>query len=431
MKQPPSPEALLCERCKASLKQGMYKRLSADQVICRDQPSCRQRVLSEELGIDLFTKYPRERTYFEMDVRPENHKQTGWKPIHTEDERVMAAWIYYSWCYPVGLAYAVQIDADDEIMHDRYGKPMLMTHERLGQILGVPRQSVSRATARAEARKELRQDDGQVFPVAKPTITREEREAALAEEVEQLGEAPNTIPRQYRHLLNDLLADVGDECIRTDSLAEVVASCTQYNDDHHRIRTRRNGVIENVCTRLATLLSRQVTFRKKPSLSSVGPSVAVPTSENLASQAPGSEALNELYAAGLGKGALAKLPPVEERRKPKTTDRPKEEAVNPFRAQIHDWMEAHIAIPGYDLEDTELDLIAATIQTPLHFAQFKAAALRQAHPKGWKVFVRIAQQCEKRHKTYEKSVAAGGSSDSKEKSAVEEMLKIRKRGGEA
>ena len=141
-----------------------------------------------------------------MDVRPENHQKTGWKPIFTEDERVMAAWIYFSWCYPVGLAYAVQIDADDEIMHDRYGEPMVMTQERLGKILGLLKPNICRATSRLEARKELRIDDGKVYPTAKPKISASEREVISTDNLPCIGENPDTVPQKYRHLLNDLLA---------------------------------------------------------------------------------------------------------------------------------------------------------------------------------------------------------------------------------
>jgi hypothetical protein len=70
---------------------------------------------------------------------------------------------------------------------------------------------------------------------------------------------------------------------------------------------------------------------------------------------------------------------------------------NPFRARVKKWLDINVAIPGYDLEDPELDLIAATIREPAHLEQFQQAAKLQARPKGWKVFVRIAQQCQARH----------------------------------
>lgn len=321
-----APKKLPCRNCKVPLTKGQYKRV-ADGVVCRDRASCRQRALSEELGIDLFTRYPRERTEYEMDARPENYKYSGWRAIHTEDERVMAAWIYYSWCYPVGMAYAVQIDADDEIMHDRWGQPMGMTQERLGLILGIQKPNISRATSRLEARKMLRVDDGRVYPVAKPTITAEERKVISTDNLPELGEEPSTIPKKYRHLLNDLLSDLPGD-IRTDNLTTVLDACTTYNDAHKVIRTQRDSCIEQVCTQIASLLSRPITFRSgkragDPYTPQGGPpaqnrpvdegeakrSKLLHTPPSVDSPEAGQHApLDELYDAGLGKGALGKLP---------------------------------------------------------------------------------------------------------------------------
>jgi hypothetical protein len=275
------PEKVVCRDCgMVFTAKGQYKRVSEGKSICRDGPSCRQRVLSATLGIDLFTRYPRERTFFEMDTRPPGRNKTGpweplhsrdagWQALHSEDERVMAAWIYYSWCYPVGLPYAVQIDADDELMHDRYGQPMPMTQERLAQILGIHQPNLVRATRRLEARKMLRLDeDGKVYPTAKPAISAAERAAAgVVDNAAELGEAPNTVPRQYRHLLNDLLRDAPED-IRTDMRGKVLASCTTFNVALVHIRTERDSSIEQVCIELASLLSRHLEFRKHAGVSS-------------------------------------------------------------------------------------------------------------------------------------------------------------------
>jgi hypothetical protein len=317
-------------RCKSPLKKGQYKRVE-NGVVChgrRNEATCRQRVLSEELGIDLFIRYPRERLVFEMDPRPANAKK-NWRSIATDDERVMAGWIYFSWCYPIGLAYAVQIDEDDDIMKER-GAIVVMTHERLAKIIGIPRQSVTRATGRLAARKRLVVDDGRVYPVGKPQITLAEREAANEADVDALGEAPNTIPRKYRHLLNDLLGDVEDEGIRTDALDEVLGLCTRYNEEHKGIRSTRDLGIEQVCTRIASLLSRPLTFKTSSSLTNIpSPIKALPPGEAgekrndddalkeqyVGATAPAADAelRKALYNAGQGKGKLAKLPSKPER----------------------------------------------------------------------------------------------------------------------
>jgi len=299
MKRPKTEEdsvKLACRDCKMPFEsKGQYKR-AADGVICRDQPSCRQRSLSVELGIDLFTRYPRERTFYEMDARPANAKK-GWKSIFTEDERVMAGWIYYSWCYPVGFSYAVQIDADDEVMFDRYGAPRLMTQERLGKIIGIPQPNISRASNRLEARNMLRMDDGRVYPVAKPKISENARDHISTDILPYIGERPGAIPQKYRQVLNSLLADAPED-IRTDMQARSLALCTAYNEAHKDIRTTRDQGLEHVCTELATLLSRQVDFEKRAGgVSTTKPAQTRPPAQKPPHDGLRDPAAKELYEA--------------------------------------------------------------------------------------------------------------------------------------
>lgn len=324
-----------CQKCRLALRKGAYKLVADGGVICRDQPACRQRVLSEELGIDLFTKYPRERLLFEMDVRPPDWKETGWKPIFTEDERVEAAWIYYSWCYPIGLAYAVQIDADDEIMHDRYGQPMMMSQMQLARIMGIPQPNICRATNRLVARKKLRSEDSRVYPVAKPTISREERGYISSDigDIAHLGDDLSPIPPKFRKRLDDLLDQVPDDISTDIYLDRVLGFCTTFNKALTDIRTTRDQGIEQVCTELATLLSRPETLRQQQASSSYQDSSSSGPSEPLgrddvvvepdpippAPPLPKEQAArvrDRLYAAGEGRGALGKLP--AERRRPDT-----------------------------------------------------------------------------------------------------------------
>jgi hypothetical protein len=92
------------------------------------------------------------------------------------------------------------------------------------------------------------------------------------------------------------------------------------------------------------------------------------------------------------------------------TERPKRDRLeeHPYKHKIREWLESKVSIPGFPLEDSQLDAIAATIQTDAHFEQFQKAALRQNEPRGWKVFATIARQCQKLHGQYEKSMSAGG-----------------------
>ena len=90
------------------------------------------------------------------------------------------------------------------------------------------------------------------------------------------------------------------------------------------------------------------------------------------------------------------------------TDRPKTASENPYKTKIQEWLEAHVSISGFDLEEAELDQIAATIHTAAHLEQFQTAALRQKNPRGWKVFVTIALKCQSQHG---KVMAAGAGSE--------------------
>jgi MarR family len=115
--------------------------------------------------------YPRERALLEMDRRPVNAGK-GWKSIFSEDVRVMAAWIYFSWCYPARSEYAVDLNLDEtDVRREPFfgGGPKVMTQAALARILGMSQQNVNRATKRLVARKLLVVgSDGEVYPVAKP-----------------------------------------------------------------------------------------------------------------------------------------------------------------------------------------------------------------------------------------------------------------------
>ena len=101
---------------------------------------------------------------------------------------------------------------------------------------------------------------------------------------------------------------------------------------------------------------------------------------------------------------------------------------NPWKTEVRDWLESNVDIPGFPLEDERVDEIAATIRTVADFDQFQKAARQQQNPRGWKVFVTIARNCQKRQEKY---ATASASSDRPpaEESQIEYMrrqLQIRK-----
>lgn len=109
------------------------------------------------------------------------------------------------------------------------------------------------------------------------------------------------------------------------------------------------------------------------------------------------------------------------------TDRPElVPEINPFKPKIREWLESQFAaaIPGFDLEEAELCKIADTIQTEAHLKQFQEAALRQQNPRGWIVFVRIAESCAKKHAQYESAMSAAANGG-KQESLMERAMRIR------
>lgn len=147
--------------------------------------------------------------------------------------------------------------------------------------------------------------------------------------------------------------------------------------------------------------------------------------ENVSPDASGSPAPSSLLlvqnpqnrSVGPFSGSVATVP----------TDRPATEGSqeNPFKPKIREWLETNVAIPGFDLEEPELAAIAATIQTEAHFKQFIEAAARQESPRGWKVFVKIARSCAKRHETYSAAADRESAESAADREYRERMERIK------
>jgi hypothetical protein len=158
--------------------------------------------LSKKLGVDLYARFPRKLLHYLMDIRPPDWKQKKWRPVHSDDERVFACVLYYSWCYPVCMEYAVQIDTDDEIMHDRYGKPMMMTQEAIAKILNMDQPRVCRVLMRLRLRKVLEVEDRKMCPIACPMITIDERHQVSMEVERQKYELPPAVLHRLQKKLD-------------------------------------------------------------------------------------------------------------------------------------------------------------------------------------------------------------------------------------
>ncbi len=457
-------QSVQCFRCgiaysydpeqKRAPKQEGWKE-TADGVICTDLVGCRGRVLdidigkqlrTQKKGLWLFSKTPRATLIARMDRKPDIWKGPRFIHAWSEDDRVEAAVEYFSWCYPVRLAYAVQIDLDDELLKDRYGNFIPHTHKTLALFLGMQRSNVARAVKRLEERNRVRQDDdGLMYKVPRPELSGEQRAALAAgrpdkDDVVPIGDevydGPR-IPKKWLPVLTYLLTDIpeGSERACTDTLDAVKKACTDYNTEHAKLRTAQDLTLSNACTALATLLSRPLDLTPTKASPSARPSSsAVPVMSAGAAasppQPPQSAVQPPHRSVGLpfsgveeGKGALGKL----DRPRPQhQTDRPSG-TDNPFTPKIREWLEATFAGIPTSLEDRELDQIAATIHSDQHLEQFQKAAMRQKNPRGWKVFVKIAVECQKHQAKY-KAATASGPEESYFERRARELIEDRKKG---
>ena len=272
-----------CRDCNASYTVGKsgYKRVPGG-VVCKDQPSCRSRRLTvdiaKELNVQgetwLYSKHPREDLLAEMDIKPEDWKGE-WFPSRPEAYRVKAALEYFSWCYPVSIAYAVQIDADGEPIRGRYGSLMWLHHtnETLARFLGMTTSNVTRALQWLTARGIVRVDSesGAIYLVPNPRISPEQRNVLRSEYAESgsnsdlswdganlkgLGAVPARLRTQWVDFIRE-----SPESLRSESVLIVGALCSEYSDGVTKLRSERNGALKTEVQRLASLLSRCVDVR--------------------------------------------------------------------------------------------------------------------------------------------------------------------------
>lgn len=173
--------------------------------------------LSEKLGIDLWAKYPAELMEFRMDRPPTNAlKRQNWKPIHGPKIRVYSTYMRYSWCWPICLEYAVVTDDRDEILRDHKGRPLVLTQDRVSEMLGMSKQRVASVVLDLIADKLIRtavvpgrQHSMAVYLEGKPTLTEEERRDKSTVVTTGL-EGPRLEPavlRRFSTLLNQLGSD--------------------------------------------------------------------------------------------------------------------------------------------------------------------------------------------------------------------------------
>jgi hypothetical protein len=469
-KPKPKPEAgavppPVCSECgfvftEEAVKRGArLRKRKDDSVCCQEDKACRTRQLTTTMGLEigatppedwLFFRYPRELVKARMDVRPKDWRQSGWQARYSLPDRVLACILYHSWCYPVSLSFAVQLAGtlphparrdfdDDEILRDIYKQPRPLREVDIAVILNEHKTNVNaRGIKRLVATKDIRVDEDNVFyPAARlAEMTIAERQALYLPD--RLHSDPDDelrgVPKRYRKALALIEAQCPED-ISTDIFSRALDRCSQFNDGLRVLRTDRDSGIEQDCLRAATLLPElEKLFRAKPSPSARASDNALPVTASASTAVPPSVAQSAVYppppsidrssSEGIGdqgKGALAKL----DRPRPRPqTDRPSG-ADNPYSPKIREWLETTFADLPTSLEDRELDQIAATIHSDQHFEQFQKAAQRQKEPRGWKVFVKIALECQKHQGKY-KQAGAGGERESPMVKQLREQQELKK-----
>lgn len=79
-------------------------------------------------------------------------------------ERVYWGWVRYSWCYPISLPYAVEVDADENpIWHTHTGRWLPLSQKRLGILMGIGQSHMSEYTSELVRLGRLMEDDGATY----------------------------------------------------------------------------------------------------------------------------------------------------------------------------------------------------------------------------------------------------------------------------
>jgi hypothetical protein len=106
----------------------------------------RQEKLAETIGLDFYARFPQQTIEALMDRAPAGEAaRIGWKPLAHLDTKSRVYWTYirYSWCWPICMEYAVVTGAKDDILRDHMERPLVLSEEAVGDILGLSKQRVS------------------------------------------------------------------------------------------------------------------------------------------------------------------------------------------------------------------------------------------------------------------------------------------------
>jgi hypothetical protein len=359
---------------KEGKRQVGYRKRHDGETICRGDRECRARSLAIAMGKDLgqttgkeaewlWCRLPREWLYQRMDIRPGKAQEAvgpdgkrrvqperrpddaGWRPRFDMTERVLACILYCSFCYPVSKPYAVQLaglfplpgradmDPDDILVAEPYYRPIPLKEKDIARILNEWQPNVSRALKQLVATKMVQVDEDHViYPAAKILDMSIEDRRKLYElparegrdETDE-GKIIAGAPKTYRAALRVIDEQSPDPDLSTDIFRTCGEANTSFNSQLQRIRAEKTTVYETQVSRFATLYpellqmaspTTKAAVATTPHQSRSGLSVDVgqpPVNELYDATSGRGASVNDLWAAGVGKGALAKLPAVEDR----------------------------------------------------------------------------------------------------------------------
>lgn len=227
-------------------------------------------------------------------------------------ERVYWGWVRYSWCYPISLSYAVEVDADENPIWEKHtGRFMPLSQKRLATIMGVAQSHVCRDTGELVDQGRLRVEDGATyvaFTVEAPEIPPNEGYTSTGIWGIPLSDVP-TLPKPVLHTLQRIFEE-----------AQVPLGQRRLELAQPFFEIRRdlldtwNQIRETEALNYAQNLAR---LREEFGLQSNGNGhngnghngTATGQRQDSKGTVKDTAVRNEeLYDAGMGKGALAKLP---------------------------------------------------------------------------------------------------------------------------
>jgi hypothetical protein len=330
---------------------------TAEGPLCRNRPECRGRQLHAEFekrGLKRWARHTQEQLLAVMDVPPTDwDRSKKWESVYAPHERLRAAVEFYSTCWPVCLLYAVQTDAEGEPVRE-FGEWKRHTNRSLAAVLALSQATVQRAVTHLARRNLLTVLDDRLYAELAPKLlTLQERDSIHESDSYGINNLAGLLPKALKTLAKTRERVSPESYTRVNAVA--IDARTRQNRAISDARTLAADTVINSCHAELSLLSRleegetsevvasssssfgnppgSLAFQDGDDDGTVdmylhvveslrpetdGPQLGAPEAAIPPAGAPGvampdppsqtPEAISEMYAAGFGIGALAKLP---------------------------------------------------------------------------------------------------------------------------